>query len=66
MAEQDTGEKTEDASAQKLRKAREKGQVARSKDVATAVGLVCSLQLIVIMAPSYLADFKHLFGLGFV
>lgn len=66
MADQNTGEKTEDASAQKLRKAREKGQVARSKDVATAVGLVCSLQLIVIMAPSYLEDFRHLFGMGFV
>jgi flagellar biosynthetic protein FlhB len=66
MADQDTGEKTEDASAQKLRKARDKGQVARSKDMATAVGIVCSLQLIVVMAPSYLEDFRHLFGLGFV
>jgi flagellar biosynthetic protein FlhB len=36
MAEGSGGDKTEKASAQKLKKAREQGQVVRSKDLATA------------------------------
>lgn len=64
MAEQ-TGDKTEKASAQKLRKSREQGQVARSKDWATAVGIVVCLQLVAQLAPGYLEDFRALFRLGF-
>ena len=66
MAQDQTGDKTEAATPQKLRKAREQGQVARSKDLATAVGLVVCLQAIVLLAPGYLADFRRLFALGFV
>lgn len=66
MAQDQTGDKTEAATPQKLRKAREQGQVARSKDLATAVGLVVCLQAIVLLAPGYLADFRRLFTLGFV
>ena len=44
MADTGTGgDKTEKASAQKLRKAREEGQVVRSKDLATAVGIPVEL-----------------------
>ncbi|WP_070400706.1 flagellar type III secretion system protein FlhB [Hydrogenophaga sp. PML113] len=66
MSQDQTGDKTEAATPQKLRKAREQGQVARSKDLATAVGLVVCLQAIVLLAPGYLADFRRLFALGFV
>lgn len=44
MSEQNsTQDKTEEASEQKLRKSREHGQVARSKDVATTVSLLATL-----------------------
>lgn len=65
MAEQSSGDKTEKPSAQKLRKAREQGQVARSRDVATAIGILVSLKLVILMIPSYLQDFRHLFWLSF-
>lgn len=56
-----TGDKTEQASAQKLKKAKEKGNVARSKDLSTAVGLLVALKLIIFMAPSFVQDFRLLF-----
>lgn len=62
MAEQSSGDKNEKASAQKLRKAREQGQVVRSRDVATAVGILLSLKLIVFLAPGYLEDFRLIFA----
>ncbi|GAA0758838.1 flagellar type III secretion system protein FlhB [Ideonella azotifigens] len=62
MAES-SGDKTEQASQQKLRKVREQGQVVRSRDVATAIGLVLSLKLVVLLTPGWLADFRSLFGL---
>jgi len=43
MAENSSGEKTEEASAHKLRKSREQGQVPRSKDLAATVALLCTL-----------------------
>src|SRR6476661_1473923 len=66
MAEGTGGDKTEKASAQKLRKAREQGQVVRSKDLATAVGILASLKLLVFMMPDYLESFRALFRLVFV
>jgi len=60
------GDKTEKASAQKLRKAREQGQVVRSKDLATAVGILASLKLLVFLMPDYLESFRALFRLVFV
>jgi len=67
MAEpsEDSGEKREKPSAHKLRKAREKGQVARSRDWATAVGILVCLQLIVLLVPGYLQDFRRLFAQAF-
>lgn len=60
------GDKTEKPSAQKLKKARQEGQVVRSRDLATAVGILISLKLFALMAPGYLEDMRHLFRLVFV
>lgn len=65
MSEQQQDDKSEKASAQKLRKVREKGQVARSRDWATAVGIFVCLQLIVFLTPGYLQEFRLLFAQGF-
>ena len=61
-----SGDKTEKPSAQKLKKARQEGQVVRSRDLATAVGILISLKLFALMAPGYLEDLRHLFRLVFV
>lgn len=67
MADNGTGgDKTEKASSQKLKKAREQGQVVRSKDLATAVGILASLKLLVFLLPDYLESFRTLFRLVFV
>ena len=63
MAEGTGGDKTEKASAQKLKKAREQGQVVRSKDLATAVGILVSLKLFAFLLPGYLESFRSLFRL---
>ncbi|WP_018411180.1 flagellar type III secretion system protein FlhB [Methyloversatilis thermotolerans] len=66
MADQSgSGDKSEKASQQKLRKTRDKGQVARSRDLATAVGILVSLKLIVLAMPAWLDEFRSLFALGF-
>ncbi|RNF31200.1 flagellar biosynthesis protein FlhB [Massilia aurea] len=65
MADNSSGDKTEKPSAQKLKKARQEGQVVRSRDLATAVGILISLKLFALMAPSYLEDMRHLFRLVF-
>lgn len=66
MAEQqDTGDKTEKATPHKLRQSRKQGQVPRSRDWATAVGILVSLQLLVVLAPGHLEDFRVLFRSGF-
>ncbi|AKJ41365.1 Flagellar biosynthetic protein flhB [Pragia fontium] len=53
MAEQSSGEKSEKPTAGKLRKAREKGEIPRSKDVTMAAGLVASLFTITSFFPYY-------------
>jgi len=65
MSDQSNDDKSEKASAQKLRKVRQKGQVSRSRDWATAVGIFVCLQLLVLIIPGYLEDFRMLFALGF-
>lgn len=65
MAGHSNEDKTERASPQKLRKSREMGQVARSRDWATAIGVLACVKLIVVLSPGYLEDFRHLFHLGF-
>jgi len=66
MADSESDDKTEKASSQKLRKSREQGQVARSRDWAGAVGLLISARLLVWLAPGYLEDFRSLFALALV
>ena len=65
MSEASSGDKTEKPSDQKLRKAREKGQVARSRDLPMAVGLLLAFKLVTWLMPLYLEDFRQLFALGF-
>jgi flagellar biosynthetic protein FlhB len=65
MADPSSGDKTEKASHQKLRKARQEGQVVRSRDLATAIGILASLKLFVWLLPSYLESFRALFALVF-
>jgi flagellar biosynthetic protein FlhB len=62
----DNGDKTEKASAQKLKKAREEGQVVRSRDLATAIGILASLKMFSLMLPTYLESFRSIFRLVFV
>lgn len=59
------GDKTEKPSAQKLKKARQEGQVVRSRDLATAIGILVSLKLFALMLPAWLDDMRHLFRLVF-
>jgi flagellar biosynthetic protein FlhB len=63
MADNTGGDKSEKASAQKLKKAREQGHVVRSKDLATAVGILVSLKLFAFLLPNYLESFRSLFRL---
>lgn len=65
MAEAHNGDKTEKASPHKLREARKQGQVPRSKDVATAIGIVVAVWLSFWQMPDWLADFRRLFALAF-
>jgi len=65
MSEQRQDDKSEKATPHKLRKVREKGHVARSRDWATAVGIFVCLQLIVLLTPAYLEEFRLLFVRSF-
>lgn len=65
MADNSSGDKSEKATDHKLRKTREQGQVARSRDLATAVGLVATLQVTALFMPEYLHKFQSLFVRGF-
>lgn len=64
MSQAEAGDKTEKPTPQKLRKAREKGQVARSRDIGTAVGVLACLQLTLWLLPGWLDDFRGLFALA--
>jgi len=66
MADNTSGDKTEKPSAQKLKKARDEGQVVRSRDLATAVGILISLKLFATLMPDYLVQLRSLFRLVFV
>ncbi|MYN20921.1 flagellar type III secretion system protein FlhB [Rugamonas sp. FT107W] len=61
MAEQDSADKTEKASQQKLKKSRQEGQVVRSRDLSTAIGILVSLKLFVYLLPDYMAEFLEIF-----
>lgn len=66
MSETSTGDKSEKASHQKLKKARDEGQVVRSRDLATAIGILVSLKVFTMLLPSYLESFRGLFALVFI
>ncbi|KVO87655.1 flagellar biosynthetic protein FlhB [Burkholderia ubonensis] len=61
---QSGGDKTEKATPQKLRKAKQKGQTARSRDLATAIGLLVSVKIAIAIAPGWLDDFRQLFAIS--
>lgn len=65
MSESSSADKSEKPSEQKLKKAREQGQVARSKDLPMAVGILLSFKLLLLCMPMYLDDFDMLFKLAF-
>ena len=69
MAENDSGEKTEQPTAKKLSEARKKGQIARSKDLGTMFVLVGMAAALMIVGPE-LVDrlsiaMKRLFSLNY-
>jgi flagellar biosynthetic protein FlhB len=63
MADADSGDRTEKASAQKLRQARRDGQAPRSRELAMALGVLVALKLLVALLPGLLQDFRALFVL---
>lgn len=65
MSESSSADKSEKPSAQKLKKAREQGQVVRSKDLAMAVGVILSFKMLLLLTPLYLDEFRSLFQLAF-
>lgn len=65
MADDSTGDKTEKASQQKLKKSRQEGQVVRSRDLSTAIGILVSLKLFVYLLPGYMGEFHEIFHLSF-
>ena len=67
MSEQDSSqEKTEEASAQKLRKSKEDGQVARSKDVATTISLLATLFILKFSAGLFMEGLHDSFRLSYI
>src|SRR5450830_1872805 len=66
MADSSTGDKTEKASQQKLKKSRQEGQVVRSRDLSTALGILISMKLFVYLLPGYLETFRELFAMSFM
>jgi flagellar biosynthetic protein FlhB len=59
-----SADKSEKATPHKLRKVRQQGQAARSKDAVMAVGIVTSLTLAYWLAPGWLQDMRRLFSGG--
>ncbi|CAD5110201.1 flagellar biosynthesis protein FlhB [Zestomonas carbonaria] len=67
MSEQNSAqEKTEEASQHKLKKSREQGQVARSKDLATTVSLLVTLLVLKFSAGLFLEGLQESFRLSYL
>ena len=66
MADSSTGDKTEKASQQKLKKSRQEGQVVRSRDLSTALGILISMKVFIYLLPGYLETFRELFAMAFM
>lgn len=67
MAEQSSSqERTEEASQHKLKKSREQGQVARSRDISTTVSLLITLLVLKFSAGMFLEGLHESFRLAFI
>ena len=66
MADSSNGDKTEKASQQKLKKSRQEGQVVRSRDLSTALGILISMKVFIYLLPGYLESFRELFAMAFM
>src|SRR5476651_351419 len=66
MSKNSAQEKTEQASAQKLRKSREDGQVTRSKDLSTTVSLFGTLFVLKLTFASFYEGLQKSFRLSFL
>lgn len=60
MNEENLEERTEEPSEQRLREAREKGQVLRSRDLTGFIVLMCSILLFYFFSSVFMDDFKKL------
>ena len=59
-------EKTEEASAQKLKKSKDEGQVARSKDVATTISLLATLLILKYSVGFYAESLHESFRISYI
>ena len=59
MPEESSQEKTEDATPKRLREARKKGQVSRSKDMSTVVILIAAFAMLAVSIPYYYKEFNE-------
>ncbi|QNH06926.1 flagellar type III secretion system protein FlhB [Pseudomonas sp. B11D7D] len=67
MSEQNSGqEKTEEASAHKLKKSKDDGQVARSKDLSTTISLIATLFILKFSAGLFLEGLSNSFRLSYI
>ena len=67
MSEHNSGqEKTEEASAQKLKKSKDDGQVARSKDLSTTISLIATLFILKFSAGLFLEGLSDSFRLSYI
>lgn len=64
--ESSSQEKTEEASAQKLKKSKDEGQVARSKDLATTISLLATLLVLKYSIGFYSETLRESFQLSYV
>jgi len=66
MSDNSAQDKTEEASAQKLKKSKDEGQVARSRDLATTISLLATLFVLKYCGLFYLDNLRESFRLSFV
>ncbi|WP_276487796.1 flagellar biosynthesis protein FlhB [Ectopseudomonas mendocina] len=67
MSEQNSGqEKTEEASAHKLKKSKDDGQVARSKDLSTTISLIATLFILKFSAGLFFEGLSDSFRLSYI
>ena len=66
MSDSSSQEKTEEASAQKLKKSKDEGQVARSKDVATTISLLATLLILKYSLVFYADSLRESFRISYV